>query len=300
VVWALVLPIGLKLWVKLRFMRDLRPRTPPRATSDTTGQELHEDGSDLKTNGQGDLPSVPSIVPEYDRTTMHGSVAPPVEPFAAGLVGMLPPAEARLAIAEARVAISEPPPSNRGPMVIRVDVPSLSPMGASISPAASGPTPVPGTDGQLSAMARLAAPAFRESPAASVPPERDDDDDARGHISSVMPSAHTKTPASMVPSSEGPEIHVGVLSMPHLRSERPAFEPAAAPTVITMGPNGGTASVSTPAPAPAVLSSSEPASTDAAVDPHADERSGVRHVLLANAPGLLREACSPVVLNRCS
>ncbi|HYP91493.1 MAG TPA: HDOD domain-containing protein, partial [Polyangiaceae bacterium] len=43
VVWGLVLPIATKLWVKLRFMRDLRPRTPPLPTSDTTGQELKED-----------------------------------------------------------------------------------------------------------------------------------------------------------------------------------------------------------------------------------------------------------------
>lgn len=308
VVWALVLPIGLKLWVKLRFMRNLTPRTPPRATSDTTGQELKEEGSDLKENGQGNLPSMPSIVPDYDRTTMHGSVAPPVEPFAAGLVGMLPPAEARVALAEARVAltetrvaISDPPPSSRGPMVIRVDVPSLSPMGASIGPSAPTPTPMPASDGQLSAMARLAGSAFQDSNTASVAPERDDEtddeaDEARGHISSVMPSAISKTPASMVPGSEGPEIHVGVLSMPHLRSERPAFEPAAAPTVITLGTPGGAAIASTPAPAPVVLDDADPARAEA----HAEEGSGVRHVLLANAPGLLREVCSPVLLNRCS
>jgi putative nucleotidyltransferase with HDIG domain len=283
VVWALVLPIGSKLWVKLRFMRDLRPRTPPRPPSDTTGQELQEEGSDLKENGRGGLPSVPSIVPEYDRITMHGSVAPPVEPFAAGLVGMLPPAEAR-------VAISEAPSSSRGPMVIRVDVPSLSPMGASIGPSAATPTPT--SDGQLSAMARLAGSAFHErasdheTASASIPPEHDDEaDDSRGHISSVMPSASTKTPASMVPGSEGPEIHVAVLSMPHLRSERPAFEPAAPPTVITMGPPVGAA-------APAELENADLA--------HVEEPSGVRHVLPCNAPGVLREACSPVVFNRCS
>ena len=32
----------------------------------------------------------------------------------------------------------------------------------------------------------------------------------------------------------------------------------------------------------------------------ADEGSGVRQVVLSNAPGLLREACAPVLLNRCS
>jgi putative nucleotidyltransferase with HDIG domain len=284
VVWAVVLPIGLKLWVKLRFMRDLRPRTPPLPTSDTTGQELKEEGSDLKENGQSELPSVPSIVPDYDRTTMHGSVAPPVEPFAAGLVAMLPPAEAR-------AAISEPPPSSRGPMVIRVEVPNLSPMGVSISP--SAPTPTPTSDGQLSSMARLA------SSSRSVAPEpEDDEEDSQRHISSVMPSAIAKTPVSMVPSSEGPEIHVGVLSMPHLRSERPAVEntaattpsapaPAAMPTVINMN---------APKTAPPVAVDVEPTAPPI----RADEASGVRHVLLANAPGLLREVCSPVVLNRCS
>jgi len=289
VVWALVLPIGLKLWVKLRFMRDLTPRTPPRATSDTTGQELQEGGQerDLKDDGQAGLPSVPSIVPDYDRTTMHGSVAPPVEPFAAGLLGMLPPAEAR-------IAMSEPPPSSRGPMVIRVDVPSLSPLGVSVSP------PAPAGDGQLSAMARLVKP--------SVAPDTDDDeDDSPGHISSVMPSAaaqaasvappYTKTPVSMVPSSEGPEIHVGVLSMPHLRSDRPAPEPQTtlptpAPILIHTGPPPVAV---TPAP---VVTAVE--AVEAVEALQADEGSGVRQVVLSNAPGLLREACAPVLLNRCS
>jgi len=312
VVWALVLPIGSKLWVKLRFMRDLRPRTPPRPTSDTTGQELREGGQELSAVGPGEQPLVPSIIPDYDRSTVHGSVAPPVEPFAAGLVGMLPPAEvrlstseARLAISEPRVAISEPPPSSRGPMVIRVDVPSLTPMGASIGPSAAAPTPTPTptptSDGQLSAMARLAGPtSFNGS--ASVRPERDDDaEDSPGHISSVMPSALSKTPASMVPSSEGPEIHVAVLSMPHLRSEPPAPEAQAevsarTPTVITIGPPTRTAPATASTPSTAGSIDIDPARVDA----HVEEGSGVRHVLLANAPGLLREACSPVVLNRCS
>jgi putative nucleotidyltransferase with HDIG domain len=287
VVWAVVLPIASKLWVKLRFMRGLSPRTPPRATSDTTGQELQEGGQEqgAKDNGRGDLSAMPSVIPDYDRSTVHGSVAPPVEPFAAGLVGMLPPAEAR-------IAISDPPPSSRGPMVIRVDVPSLSPMGVSVSP------PAASTDGQLSAMARILAP--------SVLPEREDDaTESSGHVSSVMPSAgaasvippYTKTPASMVPSSESPEIHVGVLSMPHLRSETPRSEPEAslptpAPILIHSGPP------------PAEIPSPSPTAPSAAVEvvelAHHDEGSGVRHVLLHNAHGLLREACSPVSLNRCS
>ena len=287
VVWAVVLPIASKLWVKLRFMRGLSPRTPPRATSDTTGQELQEGGQEpgIRDNGRADLPAMPSVIPDYDRSTVHGSVAPPVEPFAAGLVGMLPPAETR-------IAISEPPPSNHGPMVIRVDVPSMSPMGVSVSP------PAPPSDGQLSAMARIMTP--------SVVPEREDDAaDSSGHISSVMPSAgaasvipaYTKTPASMVPSSEGPEIHVGVLSMPHLRSERPiagsdASLPTPAPILIHSGPAPVDAPAPTPTPPTAAVEVVELA--------HHDEGSGVRHVLLHNAPGLVREACSPVLLNRCS
>jgi hypothetical protein len=281
-----VLPIASKLWVKLRFMRGLTPRTPPRIASDTTGQELQEGGQDqaAKNDGRADLPSMPSVIPDYDRSTVHGSVAPPVEPFAAGLVGMLPPAEAR-------IAISDPPPSTRGPMVIRVDVPSLSPMGVSVSP------PAATSDGQLSAMARIMAP--------SVLPERDDAADSSGHISSVMPSAgaasvmppYTKTPASMVPSSEGPEIHVGVVSMPHLRSESPRHEPAAslptpAPILIHSGPPPAEVPSPTPTPPSAAVEAAELA--------HPDEGSGVRHVLLHNAHGLLREACAPVLLNRCS
>lgn len=321
VVWALVLPIGLKLWVKLRFMRDLSPRTPPRATSDTTGQELKEEGQELKVDGQVNLPPMASIIPDYERSTLHGSVAPPVdmpiEPFAAGLVGMLPPAETRIAISEApprvavsepprvaiseppRAAISEPPPSSRGPMVIRVDVPSLSPMAASASTAA---------DGQLSAMARLVGP--------SVVPQRDRDreeddhedepQDSAGHISSVMPSAISKTPASMVPSSEGPEIHVGVLSMPHLRSERPVSVSSASPTPDASLPTPAPILISPPSAAPAapVASSAPPAAAVEVIHsselPSVEEASGVRHVLLRNEPGLLREVCSPVQLNRCS
>ncbi len=283
VVWAVVLPIGLKLWVKLRFMRDLRPRTPPRATSDTTGQELQEGGQALKENGQGDLPAMPSIIPDYDRTTMHGSVAPPVEPFAAGLVGMLPPAEQRL-------AMSEPPASSRGPMVIRVDVPSLSPMISALPSAAA-------MDGQLSAMARLVGPSVMPE----REPEHDDSEDSQGHVSSVMPSAILKTPASMLPSSEGPDIYVGVLSMPHLRSESvlPATEtasPTPAPILITTSAPPATV----PAAAPVTLSPEPPAGAVEVVELAAAEGSGVRHVQFMNAPGLLREVCTPVVINRCS
>ncbi|HEX2874270.1 MAG TPA: HDOD domain-containing protein [Polyangiaceae bacterium] len=297
VVWALVLPIGLKLWIKLRFMRDLTPRTPPRATSDTTGQELKEDGQEqLKVNGQVDLPPMASVIPDYDRSTLHGSVAPPVdmpvEPFAAGLVGMLPPAETRIAISEPpRPVISEPPPSSRGPMVIRVDVPSMSPMGVSVSPSA----PSQATDGQLSAMARLVGPSVVPQREARDEDQDDEPQDSSGHISSVMPAAISKTPASMVPSSEGPEIHVGVLSMPHLRSERPVAAPESpvpTPAPILIAPSAPPAAPAPPASAVEVIQTS--------ALPSVEEGSGVRHVLLRNEPGLLREACSPLVLNRCS
>jgi putative nucleotidyltransferase with HDIG domain len=315
VIWAVVLPIASKLWVKLRFMRGLVPRTPPLASMDVPGQQLKEGGQAqelLPGDGNSGLPSVPSIVPDYDRTTLHGSVAPPVEPFAAGLVGMLPPAEALR-------GASEPPPSNRGPMVIRVDVPSLSPAAVSMSPRAEASL---SQDGQLSAMARLAM----TGGASSREPEPDSERDlqARGHVSSVMPTAPqvpsepvTKTPASMVPSSESPEISVGVLSMPHLRVEQPSAAPtgaiatpapvliplnpapkldeAAAPAVVTLAPAGG---ASLTPPAPSVIQTAAPSGTDDVA--HPDEGSGVRYVLLRNEPGVLREACSPVMLNRCS
>jgi putative nucleotidyltransferase with HDIG domain len=296
-VWAIVLPIGSKLWVKLRFLRDLQPRTPPQTVIEATGQQLKAEGQDsLPKNGRGDLPSMPSLIPEYDRTTLHTSVAPPIEPFAAGLAAMLPPAEPPGSAASAPGLLSEPPPSTRGPMVIRVDVPSLS-AAASLAPAA---------DGQLSAIARLAVSSV--APPAEAEPEQDE-----RHASSVMPAgtsvgpnadvaAITKTPASMVPESDAPEISVGVLSMPHPRVETPAAPPIAppAPVLIAMTPPPV---LSEPAPAPQkVLNmSATPTPTPITAEPPSiDESSGVHHVLLRNQPGLLREACSPVVLNRCS
>jgi hypothetical protein len=60
--------------------------------------------------------------------------------------------------------------------------------------------------------------------------------------------------------------------------------------LIPMGPP---APVATAAP----LAERPGAPSDVA---HPDEGSGVRHVLLRNEPGVLREVCSPVVLNRCS
>ena len=295
VVWVIVLPIASKLWVKLRFMRDLKPRTPPQQASiETTGQALTPGGQEqpLMVDGQSGPPSIPSIIPDYDRTTLHTSVAPPIEPFAAGLAAMLPPAEQR-------ASISEPPPSSRGPMVIRVDVPNFSPAGASISPRRESSLPT--SDGQLSAMARLAGHV------GSLPPEAEAEE-TRDHVSSVMPSAAAtspslppepaalpeiiRTPVSMVPSSEGPEIQVGVLSMPHLRSEAPvAVETIATPAPILI-PTG-------PSSLP-VTASEAPADVAAADVAHPDEGSGVRHVLPKNERGVLREACCPVVYNRCS
>lgn len=291
VMWAIVLPIASKLWVKLRFMRGLKPRQPPRQAIDAPGQQLKDEGQDVLTSeAKMDLPSMPSVIPEYDRTTMHNSVAPAIEPFAAGLLGMLPPAESQGPITSPSpsvpsvATVSEPPPSSRGPMVIRVDVPSLSP--ATVMPAA---------DGQLSAMARLGINA-------STPPRAEAEDDP-GHVSSVMPTAAaqapsvippvSRTPASMVPTSEGPEIHVGILSMPHLRAE-PVVE---APAPVVEAPVPAPVPVQEPViatPAPVLVPM---VAADAA---HPDEDSGVRHVLVRNEPGILREVCSPVVLNRCS
>jgi putative nucleotidyltransferase with HDIG domain len=345
VVWAIVLPIGSKLWVKLRFMRDLRPRTPPPQANEAPGQRLNEDGQELTSEAQIDLPSVPSVIPEYDRTTLHGSVAPPVEPFAAGLAGMLPPAETRLQLSEPpriaiseppriaiseppRIAISEPPPSSRGPMVIRVDVPSLSPA-VSLAPFKDA------------ALSPEALGALRGSTA-----HDDEPDSSRGHVSSVMPTAaaqlsarpaaaaapvptviptkveepiaYTPTPASMVPPSEGPEISIGVLSMPHLRPEPVAAEmPTPAPVLIPMSPAPlADTSVNTlpsmPA-APDLMSAAAVTDTATVAVPevatiltssadvaHPDEGSGVHYVHLRNEPGVLREVCSPMVYNRCS
>jgi hypothetical protein len=166
VVWAIVLPIASKLWVKLRFMRDLKPRTPPQASIDTNGQQLKTEGQEqvMQRDGQSGLASVPSVVPEYDRTTLHTSVAPPVEPFAAGLAALLPPAEQRHPVpGDQRLPVSEPPPSSRGPMVIRVEVPSFSAASASINPLLESTLPT--SDGQLSAIARtLGGGAMSEPP----------------------------------------------------------------------------------------------------------------------------------------
>jgi hypothetical protein len=184
----------------------------------------------------------------------------------------------------------------RGPMVIRVDVPSLSP--ATVMPRAE--SALPAVDSQLSAMARLGVNA------SSAP--RSQADDESGYVSSVMPTATaqgpsvipsgSRTPASMVPSSEGPEIHVGIVSMPHLRAEptestapEPIVEsPTAAPVQVQVGE----AAHAIPTPAPVLISMG---GSDAA---QPDEDSGVRHMLSRNEPGVLREVCSPVVYNRCS
>jgi len=49
------------------------------------------------------------------------------------------------------------------------------------------------------------------------------------------------------------------------------------------------------------LSSSADPKAAAPVEPTlAEEQSGVRHLLLRNEPGVLREVCSPIVYQRCS
>jgi putative nucleotidyltransferase with HDIG domain len=330
VVWAVVLPIATKLWVKLRFMRGLSRRTPPQAAMDTDGEHLKAEGRErMSVEGDRQLPRTPSILPEYERSTLHISVAPPIEPFAAGLLGMLPPSESLLpSISEPR--ISEPPPSTRGPMVIRVDVPSLSAATTSITP--RGDPGQTTSDGQLSAMARLVA----ASDSAMESDDRDADEE-RGQISSVMPTAaagHSvmpeveapaawpKTPASMLPDSEGPVISVAPLaSLPAVAHESgplpaaqvmpstPQFEPVATsmppiakPTPILI-PLSPAPVLSEPAPAVQKVltlsyNSEKPTPVESSSTP-ADEHSGV-YVRSLNAPGLLREVCSPVVYNRCS
>lgn len=353
VIWAVVLPIGTKLWVKLRFMRGLTARTPPKASIDTNGEHLKPEGREqISTEGDAALPRTPSVVPEYDRTTMHTSVAPPIEPFAAGLLGMLPPAEA------AARSNSEPPASSRGPMVIRVEVPNFSPAVASISPRAESTFPT--TDGQLSAMARLAQRDFDGR-------AEHDDEEERGHVSSVMPRASAgpdatpalKTPVSMLPSGT-PEVSSRMSTLSQLPSDVPAvlvpsLSPAASsmvpatPTVVTssavpaavpsmspaapsisMSPEPAGESRAAPVPSPAsppaapapvliamsptpipserppvvqkVLSLSQTSEPVRVVDSSSapvDEQSGV-YLRPLNHAGVLREACSPVVYNRCS
>jgi hypothetical protein len=129
-----------------------------------------------------------------------------------------------------------------------------------------------------------------------------------------------------VPSSDAPDISVGVPAVPHLRVEQPApvaEMPTPAPILIPMSPpvpvvEPAPIPVVEPAPvAPAPLaqaapSVAEPFPVAPSVNPPAarvttssdvaypDQGSGVRHVLLRNEPGVLREVCSPVLLNRCS
>jgi hypothetical protein len=312
-VWAVVLPIGTKLWIKLRFMRGLSPRMPPRASIDTDGEHLKVEGRERMTvEGDGQLPPTPSVVPDYDRTTMRTSVAPAIEPFAAGLLGMLPPADSLLPrIAERR--IPEPPPSTRGPTVIRVEVPSFSPAAASLNPRRDPSQPA--SDGQLSAMARLAQAGGSSEPE----PEPDSERDERGHVSSVMPtaadckcvSAEVETPApvhrppvSLVPDSDGPQITVAALtSMPAAAHDSPIPGPplvTPAPLLIPLSPPPV---LSEPAPVVQKVLTMAPNSVipkpvEISSAP-AEEQSGV-YVSELNAPGVLREVCSPVVFNRCS
>jgi putative nucleotidyltransferase with HDIG domain len=355
VVWAIVLPIASKLWVKLRFMRGLSPRTPPNQSVDKTGQRLQEEGQELlSTEPLGALP-IPSVVPDYDRSTLHTAAAAPIEPFAAGLAGLAqlapgaPAPVARIgAVSEPPPdvrTVSEPPPSSRGPMVIRVDVPSLSPQALNARLEAS----LSSADSQLSAMARLAMHA-------SVPAREEDRDEA-----SEAPSEAGEQVARM--PSEGPEISVGVLSMPHLRGETsitpslmaaaseqvaesssmpiarrsspPAAESPSEPIVVpprtpvVVAPSSPATSAEPSVPvvvassAPVIVTASAPAGEDSSTakveassapaaesslapagepseQPH-DELSGVRHVLVYNERGVMRDFCAPAIaMNRCS
>lgn len=257
VMWAIVLPIASKLWVKLRFMRGLEPRTPPKQSIEASGEGLQEEGREVPSGeARGGLSPAPSVIPDYDRTTLHTSVAPPIEPFAAGLSAMLPPAETE-------PGISEPPPGTaRGPMVIRVDVPSLSP--ATVMP--RGDLPRPAADGQLSAIARLGVDS-------AAPAPDDVEPDSRDHISSVMPAA-AAAPEPSVPRPVTPTL------------------PMPAPVLIHMGaPPSVEADQAPPA-------EETPAAAGDVTQP--DESSGVRHVLSRNEPGVLREVCCSVVYHRCS
>src|SRR5262249_1596267 len=103
VVWAVVLPIAWKLWVKLRFMRGLVSRQGPAAAD---GRDIKDDG-EVQRESQVEMPSIPSVIPDYDRATAPPIA--PIEPFAAGLSGMLPPAEQE-------PVVTERPASSRSPM----------------------------------------------------------------------------------------------------------------------------------------------------------------------------------------
>jgi hypothetical protein len=110
------------------------------------------------------------------------------------------------------------------------------------------------------------------------------------------------TPASMVPSGEGPEISVGVLSMPHLRVEPPA-PPVATPAPVLIPLNPAPV-LSEAAPVPQKVLTLTPGFQQPKqlisdlVPP--DEISGVRQRLLRNEPGVLRETCGGTVYNSCS
>jgi hypothetical protein len=256
VVWAIVLPIASKLWVKLRFMRDLRPRRAPTTSADLSERQSSAlSGELLPLEGEAELPRVPSVIPEYDRTTLHTSVASPIEPFATGLAAMLPPAEAER-------PVSEPPPSSRGPMVIRIDVPSLVSASASISP-------LDGPEAQLSALARLAAPSL-------TPQEPRVDPREEQAVSSVMPSA--------LVVSGGPRVISSVVPTIPADAEAPITQ--SNPGIISISPAGQATPITLKPEAPAPVMS--------------DESSVVHFARFRNERGVAREVCSPIVLNRCS
>jgi hypothetical protein len=273
VVWAMVLPIGYRLWVKLRFMRDLAPRTPPRPAAATVGRTIDGEAQELNPSGRVALPATPSVLPSYERSTLHGSLAPPIEPFAAGLAAMTSGAAE-----SAPLPVSSEPPASGRPMVIRVDVPSLQPLAVSAAP--------PPVDGQLSAMARLVTPSV-------APPSDDEAHD--GHVSSVMPAASAsggaqrviRTPVSMVPTSDGLGDQVS-LAMQGMQSARGVIEiehkPTLAPKLI-------------PSAAPPAA---EPRIEEVKVLGAPEDFSVVRSAFHRYEAGVLREACFPYALNSCS
>jgi hypothetical protein len=208
-------------------------------------------------------------------------------------------------------------------MVIRVDVPSLATAGASISPGLESTMPT--SDGQLSAIARaLGGNMFAERPqqdegsASSVMPKAPSVvPPPEAPIASAPPTAppaeeppYTPTPASMVPASDGPEISVGVLSMPHLRVEAPKAEASAplatpAPMLIPLTPAPALSETArvpqkvltlTPGVAPQMLAPAS-ASTNVVTPEPALVRTFATE---KNEPGILREACGGAVYHSCS
>jgi hypothetical protein len=93
--------------------------------------------------------------------------------------------------------------------------------------------------------------------------------------------------------------------MPHLRVE-PKAEPAApvptpAPLLIPLNPAPALAEAApTPQRVLTLTPGAAPQKASASDFAPAEHDSGVRHTLLRNEPGIVREACGGVVYNSCS